>query len=56
MTNAEKENFLLAKGWTQDDRTAPWVWLHPGLPACFYILADAWDLAKAEEREKRERG
>jgi hypothetical protein len=48
----EKARYLKKLGWKQDLSKAPWAWKCPGVPA-WYTLADAFDVAKAEEKAKK---
>ena len=48
----ERAQYIRERGWKQDQSKGLWEWKHPQLPA-YYLLRDAYDLAKAEEKEKR---
>ena len=57
ITDTERREYLISKGWYEKPASHAWRWIHPKYPAARYTLWDAYDLAYNTSRERiHERG
>lgn len=55
MSDKEKREYLLSRGWIEADDPTPWRWTVKGIPG-IYALGNAYELQLLREKEGRRAG